>query len=334
VKTGKELRTALRASGFSQSAINAAWPDWWDDEADASASSRNELRFSLARKLGLDPRTLIKDDAPNFVWRDTTKYKRLTAESAFEQGALASFGTAIARALIAATPPPEDDSSWSAMELRRSILTRQAFVRLADIVGTCWALGIPVAYLRVFPLSAKRMTAMSVRVGDRYAILVSQRAKYPAPVSFYIAHELGHIAAGHLAHQSALVDVGDILRTRRGDVDIEENEADRFALELLTGSPEPVITTETRSFLARQLAETAVGSAEALAIEPGIIALCFGHNTGRWNKAYGALKHIYGDGSEIWQPVNQTVEQSLDWSVLTGEMAGFVRTVLEVGRHV
>jgi len=177
------------------------------------------------------------------------------------------------------------------------------------------------------------MAAMAVRVGERYAILLSQRAKYPAPVAFYIAHELGHIAAGHLANESALVDVGDILRTDKDNVDDEETAADRFALELLTGSPEPVITTETKSFLARQLAEVAIQSAGGLAIEPGTIALCFGHNTGRWNKAYGALKYIYGDGANIWQAINGVVGRSLNWSELTDEMARFLQTVLEIDRH-
>src|ERR1700744_5232149 len=88
----KSLRKSLRTAGFSQSAIKAAWPDWWSDDADASTSAGPELRFSLSRKLGLDPRSLLEDDLPKFVWTDKTKYKRLSAESQFEQEALASFG--------------------------------------------------------------------------------------------------------------------------------------------------------------------------------------------------------------------------------------------------
>lgn len=330
-KTSKELRASLKAHGFSQSAIRAAWPEWWTDAADASQSARTELQFSLARKLGLDPRSLVRDeDEPTFVWSDRTKYKRLKAETDFEQGAIASFGTNVARALLSATRDDRREIP-AAPVLREAILRRSQFVGLPDILGVCAAFGIPVGYLRVFPLSAKRMSAMSVQAEGKHAILLGQEATYPAPVAFYIAHELGHIALGHLADQSALVDVGDPLRQTEAD-DEEEKAADRWALELLTGSPEPHIGTRAKSFIARQLAEVALASAPELRIEPGTIALCFGYDTGRWNKAYAALRHIYRK-SPVWSDVNRLLERQVQWEQLTDEMAQFLRLIFEIPDH-
>lgn len=325
MKTGKQLQAALRASGFSQSAINAAWPDWWRDDADASPSAQNELRFSLARKLGLDPTALIEDQEPQFVWSDRTKYKRLSAENDFERSALSSFGTGIAKALLAATPPQPARLGIAAMEFRNAILKSQQYVRLPDLLGACWGLGIPVAYLRVFPLEAKRMSAMTVHVDGRYAILIGKDAKYPSPIAYYIAHEMGHIFLNHLEGQQSLIDIGDPLAQDEGDE--EELAADRYALELLTGKPDPIVVTKTRHFLARQLADVSVQSAPALRIEPGILAMCFGHSTGRWNKAYGALKHIYQQ-SEIWREVNRPLYRELDWSQLGTDLADYIKVTL------
>src|SRR5437588_12250307 len=65
------LRQKLLHLGLTRQAVDAAWPAWWSEEAEASASARVELRFSVARKLGLDPRSLLEDPSqPRFVWHD------------------------------------------------------------------------------------------------------------------------------------------------------------------------------------------------------------------------------------------------------------------------
>ncbi|MBN9546998.1 MAG: ImmA/IrrE family metallo-endopeptidase [Alphaproteobacteria bacterium] len=320
------MKKSLRAAGFSQSAIEAAWPDWWSNDADASTSARAELRFSLSRKLGLDPRSLLEDDLPKFVWTDKTKYKRLSAESRFEQEAMASFGTGVGRILVEGAGQ-QAEIRPTAAELRAAVLREKEFVHLPDVLGVCWSFGIPVGYLRVFPLTAKRMAAMAVNINDHYCILLSQNARYPAPVSYYIAHELGHILLGHLEGQRALVDVGDPLTK---DNDPEEIAADRFALEFLTGQPEPTVTTDAKSFLSRQLADVAIRSAGKLGIEPGLLAMCFGHSTGRWDKAYGALKYIYSEAQPMWEPVNNVLVDQLDWSAISPDMTAYVQGVLGI----
>jgi hypothetical protein len=177
------------------------------------------------------------------------------------------------------------------------------------------------------------MSAMSVRIGNRYVILLAQDAKYPAPIAYYVAHELAHIALGHLGDQEAVIDLGDPLRARRGELDEEELSCDRYALELLTGQPDPYISTNAHSFLAAQLAQVAIDSSSELGIEPGMIALCFGHSTGRWNKAYGAMKYIYGQGAPIWQAINGVAGQHFDWDALPSDLSDYLQTVLGLDSH-
>src|SRR4051812_31196680 len=96
------IKGRLREVGLSDAAIDAAWPDWWSDSAEPSASARNDLRFSLARKLGLDARSLVDEEgSPRFVWRDEARFKNLSTESELERAAIASFGKAIG-SLVAA----------------------------------------------------------------------------------------------------------------------------------------------------------------------------------------------------------------------------------------
>ena len=323
----RKLRHELRGLGLGQSAINAAWPAWWSDEAGDSVSARAELRFSLARKLGLDPRSLLEDDQPRFVWRDEGKYKRLSTETEQERAAITSFGASIARPLLAAAPEGPSVAGATAQQLRKSILVRQPFVRLVDLLAVCWAAGIPVIHLRVFPLSAKRMCAMAVRVGGRFAVLLAKDAVYPATIAYYLAHEIGHAALGHLSREIALVDLQDPL-AREGTPDDEELAADHFALELLTGRPDFSVDTDARRFTAGQLAKNAIATGTELAVEPGTLAICFGYNTGQWRKASAAMKILYGHGKPVWAEVNAVAATQLNWEAIPADTADFLRIVM------
>ena len=327
VKDSKSLRGSLRALGLSGSAIDAAWPEWWSEAAEASTSAKTELRFSLSRKLGLDPKSLLNDE-PRFVWMDEAKFKHLVGGSDGQRAAIASFGASIARALLAACPHEDHPSlARDPLTYRKAILARRPHVRLVDLIALCWSIGVPVAHLRVFPLSAKRMAAMVARVNKRFAILLGRDTSYPATISFYLAHELGHAALGHVQDKVGVVDVGDLLLRKDGD-DEEELAADRFALELLTGMSEPVVLPSGPRFNAPALARAALDSAEQLHIEPGVLALCFGYSTGVWPVATSALGMIYREARPVWREVNAIALRQLDWAALNDDTAGFLKTVM------
>jgi hypothetical protein len=211
----KTLIRKLREAGFSRGAIRAAWPSWWSEEADASPSGRAELRFALARRLGLEPKPLLGERV-EFVWNDEARFKHLSAEDDVQRAALASFGMSVGRLLLRATPG-DATRAVGAEDLRDAMLRASNFVDLHSLIGTCWALGVPVIHLRVFPLEAKSMHAMVVAMDGRHAILLGRDASYPAPVAFTLAHELGHVMLGHLAGAPALVDLKDPALARDGD---------------------------------------------------------------------------------------------------------------------
>jgi hypothetical protein len=324
------FRKRLKTVGLSDSAINAAWPNWWSDDADASLSARAELRYSIARKLGLNPHSLLEDDdAPEFVWKDEARFKHLSGESDTEKWAITSFGTALGAMLVAGTSIAASLATTNASELRAAILNTQPYVRLVDLLSLCWSVGIPAIHLRVFPWRQKRMAAMSVRVGSRTAILLGKDSLYPAQIAFYLAHELAHISLGHLMSEGVIVDLESDLNPDPPFLpDPEEVAADAFALELLTGDPRPVILPANPGGGARSLAIAALGAAADVRIEPGTLALCFGYTTGDWSTAIASLRHIYDSPKPVWREVNNIAMRQLSLSALPDDNLSYLKNVL------
>ena len=322
------FREELQGLGISTEALEAVWPKWWSDEADGSVSAQAEMRFSVARRLGLSPKSVIGEHQPEFVWRHDAKFKGLSVYGGDEEAALTSFGIAFGRHLekgvIKPSKKPEELSD--ATGVRNAVLGRSSFVSLPDVCAVCWGFGIPVVHLRVFPLSAKNMVAMAVKTIEGFAILVGKDSRFPAPTAFHVAHELGHIAAGHLKEVSALVDLEDTIEKLENDN--EEVEADEYALELLTGQRNPSLQFDTAPKNGRELATAVTKVASARRIAPGTLALCYGYQTNDWQTAYAALNRIYDSKHDVWRFLNLTASKQLDWSAYKEDEASYIKAVM------
>jgi hypothetical protein len=329
--SGRALRSRLRALGLSNTAIRAVWPRWWTAEADRSTSARAELAFSVARKLGIDPRSLVAGRGElRFLWQAEARFKHLSSESDLERAGITSFGREVAAILLAATPTPAVSlRGVPATSLRQRILDGgRPYVDLVDLLSLSWGAGVPVIHLRVFPWPRKRMAAMTARVGERSAVLVGKDSGYPAPIAFYLAHELAHIVLDHVAADRLIVDLEEANLGAQGD-DPEEQAADEFALELLTGSPRlQVLPINDVRSTARELGRVALGSADGLHIEPGVLAQCFGYSTGNWRVATASLKYIYTAPSPVWTLVNRVSRTQLSLDRISSDAAEFLEAVL------
>ena len=287
------------------------------------------MRFGVARRLGLDPGSLLADeDEPRFLWREEARFKHLSAEDELEQAGIASFGKALATAIAPTVATPVGDlTTYEAGELRAQLLDRGLrFVGLDTLLALSWGVGIPVVHLRVFPWTQKRMAAMTVRLRERSFVFLGKDASYPAWVAFYLAHELGHVALAHVRPDQALVDLdtGDQVVAD----DDEEAAADTWALELLTGRARPHVSAGDENRSASELARVALAAAAELRIEPGTLALAFGYTTGDWGVANGSLKFIYDAPRPVWQVVNAYAGQQMNLDETPDDAADFVREVL------
>lgn len=317
----------LRKAGLSREVIKAAWPSWWRDDLATDPSGQAELRFELARRLGLSPKTLMGERV-EFIWKDEAQFKHLRTEGITQRAALTSFGVAIGRLLVKATPQAPPLDGVDALRLRSALLEEHPFVDLQGLLSICWAFGIPVVFLRIFPLKNKAMHAMVVRVRGRYAILLGRDAMYPAPVAFTLAHELGHVLLGHLGDAPALVDLRDPATTTQSDN--QEHEADRFGLKLLTSLSDPTIKINLPDFNAPSLAKAVIRASSKYGIEPGTLALILAHSRGEWPVAMSALKFIYDGPRQVWSEVNAIADSQLEWSEISDDAAYYVRNVMGV----
>lgn len=317
------LRAQLKDLGLAEQLISAAWPGWWDEAAEESVSARAELRFSLARKLGLDPRSLVEGN-PRFSWREAGRFKHLTTEDESHRDVLTAFGSALGALLTQATPSAPHPTEIAPEILRSAVLRRQPFVRLVDLLGICWSLGVPTIHLRLFPLASKRMAAMAVGTGPRNAVLLGKDSDYPAHIAFYLAHEMGHIALGHVKDPRVLVDFEYL---PGGSNDAEEAAADAFALSLLTGQADPRVVA-LKGHSAKELARVALEVAPSLGIEPGTLALCFGYATQEWATSNAAMPYIYENRKPVWREINELAQTQLDLSRVGDDSSDYLRAVL------
>lgn len=323
--SSRKLKKELKRAGLSDHAIEAAWPSWWSDDAAASPSARAELRFTLARRLGLAPRPLLGERV-EFVWRDDARFKGLPSfASDMSKEALTSFGMAVTQHLLRATSEGPIFSGLEAREIRRLLIDMSGQADLQGLLALCWGIGIPVIHLRVFPLTAKNMHAMVVRSSERFAILLGKDAMYPAPVAFTLAHELGHVALGHLAGEPVLVDLDDV---SEGERDPEEIDADRFSLEVLTGSPAPDFLVNKERYNSVQLADAALRVGLEHGIEPGTLALCLAYRTQSWPVAMKALQLIYDQAKPVWREVNGVAATQLNWDDIADDVADYLRSIM------
>lgn len=324
-----QFRERLRALGLSDSAVNAAWPDWWSDDADSSASARIEARFSVARKLGIDARSVVDEEGElRFIWRHEGRFKHLTVESKLEQAAISSYGRSVAALLISGTQAPEYSlPHTTAAHIRESILRSRPYVSFEDVIAISWAAGIPVAHLRVFPAERKRMAAMAVGAGNTHAVLLARDSMYPAQIAFYLSHELGHIALGHVLKDQAIVDM-DSMQFSIVAEDEEEVAADRFALELLTGDPDLKVLPSGRDYNAPGLARAVLRASRNLRVDPGTLALCFGYSTQNWAMTNSSMQFIYPRPSPVWEYVNRTAVSQLNMEELPSDVRSFLEAVL------
>jgi len=329
VKTNSiAFKQELQGLGITRQAIEAVWPNWWTEEAEGSISAHAELRFAVARRLGLSPKSVIGEEQAEFVWKHDAKFKGLSKYGGLEQSALTSFGIALGQHLVKGVEEPRGDIDKipGADEIRRAILANSPFVSLQDICAACWGLGIPVVHLRVFPLSAKKMVAMAVKTALGFAILVAKDASFPAPTAYHVAHELGHIAQGHLEDSKAVVDLEEAIETEERDA--EESAADEYALQLLTGQKRPTLQLSAKPQNGLELANAVMNAARERQIEPGTLALCYGHQTSDWKTSYAALNHIYDAKHDVWRFLNLIATRQLNWSAYKNDEAAYLKAIL------
>ncbi|CAK0750805.1 HTH-type transcriptional regulator / antitoxin HigA [Azospirillaceae bacterium] len=287
------LSKEFKAVGLNPKGAFEVMPEWWQD-AIVGPSGVYEIRGFVAKYFCLDigpDGKLRRRNLPQACFKNRSGVADEDVASA------RAFATAVAGTAASITTTPWKGSLPSAEVLRREILDGGCpWVGLADLLSICWAHGAPVVYLPKLPVCAPKMEGMLTFCAGRPAVVVTKKATHPAWLLFIIAHEMGHLAFGHLPGIEGEIIVDEKISEDDPMSNDQEKEANSFALELLTGNSKGIPLKSLMK--AEELAEAAKSYGGRYKIDPGHVilnAVRNYHGKPPWPLANAALKHIGHD---------------------------------------
>lgn len=325
----RNLYVRLAEAGISESYVrDYILPEWWSDEIAESSTGFLEAIGYIAKHLGIEP-SVLRDEERSLSARNVAGARfKLRADVdaedvtwaqsvAVRAGEMAAYATEASFQLS-----PEE----SATSIRDCILENGAeWVDLEHLLSFCWDSGLPVLHVPEVP--GNKMDGMVVGAEDRPVIVLSKDHSQKAWLLFILAHELGHIVKGHLERGDVLVDE----EYAPDSSDPREQEADRFAVELLSGDPDFEVAGDLVK--AEVLAEQAKGFANEHQMAPGAAVLNFTYNHPKrpWGLANATLKELRPDANAP-EIIRSSLQENLDWSSLPDESADFLARVSGIDR--
>ncbi|MCH7705243.1 MAG: ImmA/IrrE family metallo-endopeptidase [Planctomycetes bacterium] len=287
----KDLYRRLKDVGYERKFVReCVLPDWWSDDLAAVPANRALAELAIARQFGFraadlrDPkRSLVLPRCENIRLKRSA---RLTVQQVA--------GTVVVARRIAelvaecTTDLPTFDGAALAAAVRATILRNHAYVDLASLLKYCWSHGIAVVRLARTPERCKKLAGLATFCGNRPVIVLASGHDSPPWIAFHLAHELGHIMLQHVRNSGDLLVDQDL---DKKDEDQQEQEADRFACEVLSGESSPGFTP-TFGLTAEKLARAALRYGESRRISPGTVVLIYGRSAKRFPAAQKALDFL------------------------------------------
>lgn len=309
----------LESAGFPRSLQDIVLPEWVTPEVLSDEAAASEIAVILAKRLGLRVSSLF-DANPRIesLRRRDIKYKRAIAKKSQDLKAAASVAVGVAESVASACLLEFQPFTGNASTLRGEVLSSHPgkWLGLRNLLMTCWSHGVPVIYMEDLGQGIKKMDGMVVHTDERPVILLSKRSPLWAWQLFILAHEIAHITLGHITSGEILIDEelgeGSYLLE---DHDLDERNADMFAIELLNGRKNATYTVAEELVNSKELAHTAYQYGVANQIDPGHIALNFANNSRKWNIGIAAAQELQGDNSPASAIINEAM-----WGGITSEI--------------
>ena len=336
----------LSAVGLNQKFVREViLPDWWEDRIAENPAGYAEALGLLSDSLSLDLRALqdpngMLECRPFLVTRNKARQGLHEADLAWAQ----CLGGRAAQLVCSAMAIPPVAVPKSALEIRHTLGKDDHLVNFETLLDYCWSLGIPVLHVSQFPSKAKKPDGMATRFGEHYAIILSKNSRYSAWLLFILAHELAHIALGHLPENGVFVDDEKNWTTNGAEAEQtgtspqiredEEKQANDFAIELLTGQVDTVYRLKNR-LNAEGLEEAALFFGQSYRVDPGAFVLNYVRhvpNGPYWPLANATLKRLEPDANAIAK-VHTTMRANLDWELLSDENQEFLLRVTGSGKE-
>ncbi|MFJ5480865.1 ImmA/IrrE family metallo-endopeptidase [Pectobacterium carotovorum] len=294
MKDNNEMRRIYNkfgSAGFSLAYIRSLLPDWWDERLADTPSGRQYASLHLARMFSILPESL-KDESEGicFNFGGNHKYKHRNNVADDDLYIATAISYTAARIVAANFKTPYDPQKiLDADVIRQFLMQDNQWVSLDNLVKFCHSIGIPVIYLKKFPRNAKKMAGLALMSCGRPVIVLTQPHKYGFML-FDLAHELGHIAKGHLNSENGQCHIDEKIESASTN-DIEK-EANEFAFQVLSGKKSFNIGPSGGFLKGPQLADEAKKFGTKKGVDPTHIALNYGFSMGHWGVAINALKFL------------------------------------------
>ncbi len=324
-----DLRHRLRDVGIGRKYLKEnILPDWWDDSIAATPAGLAQVYGYLYARAGLDLHALKNPDAPIRFVKKSVKFKKAKS---VEKGELSvSKSLALSVASVAARGA---ENAYSKLDgpvagIRELVTGAGAHtVNIGTLLDYCWSMGIPVIHVEKFPPKAKKMEGMTAMIDGRPVIVLSKSHKRPSWQVFILAHEMGHIFHGHLDKVDVLVDY----KLQEGVDDVEEQAANLFAVELLTGIANLTLSSPYL-MNASKLADAAVRYGKTNNVEPGIIVLNYCKTKSAWALANAALKEV-GESELALETIHKKMLEELEVDRVGEENYEWLLSITGAGRY-
>ncbi len=322
----KEVRTLynrLQRAGIPRSFLKKyVLPDWWDDQAAQTPGGLSELLLHVANHTGLPVEQLRSESALSLAAEPGVKLKRASNADDSSVAPSRQVVAQVSRLLSRGAAGPVRDLG-SPAEIREEILGKEEVVDLKGLVDYCWSAGMPVVHVANLPKVARSKTihGLALQHRGRPVIAVTQKRKHPAWLLFDVAHELGHVAMGHVAEGGMLVDETVDIDSQ----DTDEIEANAFALELLTGAANTRYRATGQWPNAATLARMAAKISRRDGVAAGHVVLNYANSMGDpfWGVAQAALKRL-GFSKSGPDTMREALAGNLDWSLFSDEVSAYI----------
>jgi Zn-dependent peptidase ImmA (M78 family) len=307
------LCARVTQTGISREFVRRSLPVWWEDSIAETPAGLQQACLYLAQAFNLDPRSIYSVGAEVRFRTAERKFKLSRNMKEADVEPSANYASAMARLALAAFTTSPSPISSDPIELRKTILSACGIVNLESLLAWCGRVGIPVMHIADMP--AKKMLAVAIRSNGKFAIVLSRKGT-TSEMLFWLAHELGHIALGHLVLDGFLAD-----EKEAAEQDTDEVEANDFAIKLLNGRPANYALGHFMT--AQNFAAAAVQYGKANAIDPGHVILNVAKNMKAFALGKAALKFLT-DQDDACAKVNRSFRAHAELERLSGDQAALL----------
>jgi hypothetical protein len=326
------LYQKLSAIGLSESYVRrSALPSWWNDELNNQPTAVLEGAGHIAKRLHLDLRSLISDDQEvQFKPLPQTKFKYHLQRESDVPSTSHQLASRVAELVAYGIQTPFVPIPEDANQIRAEILQTNPQINLESLLNYCWQHGIAVVYFNDYPDNTRKITGLIQWQGDRLCrlaenrpvIVLSSKRTHPAWLAFHLAHELAHLALGHIK-EGILIDD----EIKQDSSDQEEIDANLFAVQLLVNDLDHCFSGKevTSSKHLKNKINKILKSDST--VDPCALAFNYAWHTGKYDFANKAVEQLNAsnDGHKI---INQFLENHIAWESLSDDNSDHLDKIL------